>query len=78
MVFVTPVPRLGDVVAGQDAVGRVLRVSGHPGSDRVILSIWQDGACLATVRLSGDDARQLSDVLGRLGVVLEQSLPQAG
>jgi hypothetical protein len=75
-VFVTPVPRLGDVVVGRDTLGRVLRISGHPGSDRVVLSIWQDGACVATVRLSGDDVGHLVDVLARLGAALE--LPQAG
>jgi hypothetical protein len=77
-VFVTPVPRLGDVVVGRDAVGRVLRVSGHPSSDRVVLSIWQDGTCVGTVRLSGADVRQLADVLGRLSAALDEEFPQAG
>ena len=77
-MFVTPVPRLGDVVAGRDGVGRVLRVSAHPNSDRVVLSIWQDGTCLATVRLAGQDVGHLAAVLAQLGAVLDQPLPQAG
>ena len=70
-MFVTPVPRIGDVIAGQDALGRVLRVSAHPGSDRVVLSIWQEGSCLATVRLSGDDVDRLGQVLEALGATLD-------
>jgi hypothetical protein len=77
-MFVTPVPRLGDVVVGRDGVGRVLRISAHPDSDRVVLSIWQDGACMGTVRLAGSDVGQLVEVLGRLGVILDQAYPQAG
>jgi hypothetical protein len=43
-MFVTPIPANGDIVVGRDTAGRVLRVSGHPESDRVVLSIWQGGA----------------------------------
>ena len=56
-------PRIGDVVVGADAVGRVLRVSAHPSSDRVVLSIWQDGVCLGTLRLAGEDVPHLVAVL---------------
>src|SRR3954470_20555036 len=55
MQTVTPLPMIGDVVRGRDVVGRELRISGHPDSDRVVLSIWQDGRCQATVRLSRAD-----------------------
>src|SRR3954463_16727943 len=55
MQTVTPLPMIGDVVRGRDVVGRELRISGHPNSDRVVLSIWQDGRCQATVRLSRAD-----------------------
>jgi len=75
---VTPVPRIGDVVVGRDSVGRMLRVSAHPGSDRVVLSLWQDGACLGTVRLAGADVLQVADLLSRLGGLLDQRLPEAG
>src|SRR5689334_6926725 len=55
MQTVTPLPMIGDVVPGRDVAGRELRISGHPDSDRVVLSIWQDGRCQATVRLSRAD-----------------------
>ena len=58
-MFVTPVPSRGDVVVGRDRAGRVLRVSGHPEHDRVVLSIWQEGHCLATVRLAAADVPDL-------------------
>jgi Ser/Thr protein kinase RdoA (MazF antagonist) len=87
-MFVTPVPRLGDVVVGRDALGRVLRVSGHPRTGRVVISIWQDGTCMGTVRLANEDVRQLGGVLAWLGAALEdaesaaapldQGYPQAG
>jgi hypothetical protein len=53
------VPSHGDVVLGRDRAGRVLRISGHPEFDRVVLSIWQDGQCLATVRLASQDVPDL-------------------
>lgn len=82
-MFVTPVPRLGDVVVGRDGVGRVLRVSAHPSSGRVVLSIWQDGACMGTVRLAREDVDALATMLGGLGAVLDggydrAQLPEAG
>jgi hypothetical protein len=52
---VTPLPSIGDVVSGRDVPGRELRISGHPQADRVVLSIWQDGRCQATVRLARAD-----------------------
>jgi hypothetical protein len=47
------------VVVGRDRAGRVVRVSGHPEHDRIVLSIWQEGQCLATVRLAADDVPDL-------------------
>jgi hypothetical protein len=58
-MFATPLPVNGDVVVGRDRAGRVLRVSGHPDLDRVVLSIWQEGQCLATVRLATGDVPDL-------------------
>ena len=58
-MFVTPVPSIGDYVVGRDATGRVLRISSHPEVNRVVLSIWQEGRCLATVRLAEEDVPDL-------------------
>jgi len=44
---------------GRDRAGRVLRVTGHPDQGRVVLSIWQEGQCLATVRLAASDVPDL-------------------
>jgi hypothetical protein len=60
---VTPLPTIGDVVAGRDVAGRELRISGHPESDRVVLSIWQFGECLATVRLARADVPEVTRAL---------------
>jgi hypothetical protein len=62
-MFVTPLPAHGDIVVGRDAAGRVLRVSGHPELDRVVLSIWQEGRCLATIRLAEADVPDLVRIL---------------
>jgi hypothetical protein len=58
-MFATPVPTHGDVVVGRDRAGRVLRISSHPEFDRVVLSIWQEGQCLATLRLAPADVPDL-------------------
>jgi hypothetical protein len=58
-MFVTPLPSHSDVVVARDRAGRVLRVSAHPELDRVVLSIWQEGQCLATVRLAPTDVPDL-------------------
>ena len=56
---VSPLPRHGTVVVGRDTAGRTLRVSAHPAVGRVVLSIWQDSTCVATVRLAEDDVPDL-------------------
>jgi hypothetical protein len=69
-MFVTALPVHGDIVVGRDAAGRVLRISGHPDLDRVVLSIWQGGQCLATIRLTGADVPDLVRIL--TGTVVAQ------
>jgi hypothetical protein len=56
---VSPLPAHGTVVVGRDRTGRTLRVSSHPTLGRVVLSIWQDATCVATVRLAEDDVPDL-------------------
>jgi hypothetical protein len=73
-MYVTPVPSLGDIVVGRDAAGRVLRVSAHPDVDRVVLSIWQGGNCLATIRLAGRDVPDLVRVLTSAAVADSQAV----
>lgn len=43
-MFVNPLPARGDIVVGRDAVGRVLRVSGHPDLVRVFEGALDPGA----------------------------------
>jgi len=58
-MFAAPAPRRGDVVVGRDTVGRALRISSHPEYGRVVLSLWQDGRCIGTVRLAPEDVPDL-------------------
>lgn len=62
-MYVTPLPAHSDIIVGRDKSGRVLRVSGHSETDRVVLSIWQEGQCLATIRLAGADVPDLVRML---------------
>jgi hypothetical protein len=66
-MYVSPIPTRGDIVVGRDVAGRVLRIGAHPESDRVVLSIWQAGRCIATVRLASAD---VPDVVRSLAAAL--------
>ena len=77
-MFVPPIPRHGDVVVGRDVAGRVLRVSAHPENNRLVLSIWQGGRCLATVRLAPEDVPFLVGVLSGEAVRDDQPKAVAG
>ena len=48
---------------GRDKAGRRLRVSSHPDAGRVVLSIWQDDVCRATLRLAEEDVPELVKML---------------
>lgn len=52
---VSPAPSFGAVFVGRDVNGRALRVSSHADLGLVVLSIWQDDRCAATVRLAEED-----------------------
>ena len=67
-VTISPLPRHGDVIVGRDVAGRTLRISGHPESGRVVLSIWQDTICRATLRLSTEDVPQFVEMLTRTAI----------
>ena len=68
---VSPLPRHGDVVVGRDVAGRTLRVSGHPESGRVVLSVWQGDLCRATLRLAPEDVPDLVAMLTRTALRTE-------
>jgi hypothetical protein len=56
---VSPLPTRGTVLLGRDVAGRALRISSHPEAGRVVLSIWQDATCVATLRLADEDVPEL-------------------
>ncbi len=62
---VSPLPRRGAALVGRDRPGRSLRIAQHPESSRVVLSVWQDDTCLATVRLAPEDVAALLAELTR-------------
>lgn len=72
-----PAPRQGDVIIARDLPGRVLRVSAHPESGRVVLSIWQDAQCMATLRLAPEDVPEVLRSLGSALVACEADRAQA-
>ncbi len=62
---VSPLPRDGATLAGKDRAGRTLRIARHPETRRVVLSVWQDSTCLATVRLAPEGVAALIGELTR-------------
>jgi hypothetical protein len=56
---VAPLPRGGTALLGRDVRGRALRVTPHPETGRVVLSIWDGDRCVATVRLADEDLPEL-------------------
>ncbi|QQS02512.1 MAG: hypothetical protein IPK37_09555 [Austwickia sp.] len=57
---VPQLPVAGALIADEERAGRYLRVSSHPEFDRVVLSVWQDDECMATLRL---DRQSVSDLI---------------
>src|SRR5688572_17030371 len=70
---VSPLPVHGDVIVGRDAVGKILRVSRHSELDRIVLSIWDGGRCVATLRLAAGDVPELVRVL--VGTLVDETAP---
>ncbi len=60
---ISPLPRRGASLVGRDQEGRRLRIASHPESGRVVLSIWQDDVCRATVRLAHEDVPDIVRLL---------------
>ena len=74
---VSPLPRDGATLSGRDRSGRTLRIARHAGTERVVLSVWQDGTCLATVRLAPADVADLVSELTRTLLPVSDDLPEA-
>ena len=75
---VTPAPTNGAVVVGRDVPGRVLRISAHPELGLVVLSIWQDERCAATVRIAERDVPGLVHALADALVVEQPAFRAVG
>ena len=66
------------MLVARDIPGRVLRVSAHPESGRVVLSIWQDARCLATLRLAPEDVPEVLRSLGSALVACDADSADGG
>jgi hypothetical protein len=73
-----PAPTNGAVLEGVGVAGRVLRISGHPELGIVVLSIWQDERCVATVRLAESDVPELVRAIAAAAVHAPTPLRAAG
>ena len=74
---VSPLPRDGATLAGRDRTGRTLRIARHVGTERVVLSVWQDDTCLATVRLAPADVADLVAELAHTLLPASDAGPEA-
>ena len=72
----SPVPRYGEVFTDPRDAGRALRVTWHPESRTVVLSLWRDDRCIGTHRLPAADAARLVQALlaGALDTPLDQTI----
>lgn len=60
---VSALPRRGGVQFDVRDEGRALRVSAHPESGSVVLSIWRGDSCVATHHVAAADVPDLIRVL---------------
>jgi hypothetical protein len=60
---VSPLPRRGGVSFDRRDDGRALRVSAHPESGSVTISIWRDDRCVATHQVCTTEVPQLIEML---------------
>jgi hypothetical protein len=63
MAEVIAFPARGDVFFDLRGDDRTLRVSWHPELKLVVLSLWRDGRCSATFRMSAEDVPQFVSTL---------------
>jgi hypothetical protein len=62
-VNVSPLPKRGGVSFDRRDDGRALRVSAHPETSSVTISIWRDDRCVATHQLLASDVPQVIELL---------------
>ena len=53
----------GEVFLDARGNGRAMRLTWHHESDLVVLSLWRDGTCASTFRLSKEDVNEFIDAL---------------
>jgi hypothetical protein len=58
-----PVPAAGSIFLDARGGGRALRVTWHPESDLVVLSLWRDNVCAGSFRLAADEVPALIELL---------------
>jgi len=73
---VSPLPRRGGVSFDYRDDGRALRVSAHPETGSVTISVWRDDRCVATHQLLSADVPQLIEMLAS-ALVASTSADQA-
>jgi len=61
----TPLPRVGEVFFDERGDDRALRLSWHPDSSVMVLSIWNRGVCTGTFRLPARDIPALLEAMGQ-------------
>lgn len=69
---VSPLPLRGGVQPDSRADGRALRVSAHPESGSVILSMWRGDRCVASHHVA---ARDVPDLIRILASTLVEATP---
>ena len=60
---VSPLPRRGGVQFDARDEGRALRVSAHPESGSVVISVWRGDGCVATHHVANADVPSLIKML---------------
>ena len=58
-----PLPRTGSIFLDARGSDRALRVSWHPESGVVVLSLWRENVCAGSFRLAVDEVPDMIDAL---------------
>jgi hypothetical protein len=73
MAEVRPLPQFGEVFTDIRGGDRALRVSFHPDTGVVVVSLWAGRHCRASCHLNANEAQHLVDVLGELTMPLKHA-----